>query len=50
MGICDANYFFTLIDIGAYGERSNGGIFRLTNEPKVQRETIKLTEIQTTEC
>ncbi|XP_020296624.1 uncharacterized protein LOC109861401 [Pseudomyrmex gracilis] len=28
LGICDAQYLFTFVDIGAYGRRSNGGIFR----------------------
>ncbi|KAJ8947069.1 hypothetical protein NQ318_019964 [Aromia moschata] len=28
LAICDANYSFTFIDIGAHGQRSDGGIFR----------------------
>lgn len=51
LGICDANNIFTLIEIGAYDRRSDGGIFRDSimgqkfnerqmNVPKPKRLTI----------
>ncbi|XP_071580467.1 putative nuclease HARBI1 [Temnothorax nylanderi] len=51
LGICDAKYIFTLVEIGAYGRRSDGGIFRDSimgqkfnerqmNVPKPKRLTV----------
>lgn len=31
LAICDAKYMFSFVDIGAYGRRSDGGIFRDSN-------------------
>ena len=47
MAVCDANYNFVLVDIGAYGSQSDGGIFR--NSVLGQRLENDLLELPTPE-
>ena len=54
LGTCDANYTFTIVDIGAYGYQSDGGVFwnsglgqRLLNGNLDLPEDAYLTETRT---
>lgn len=44
MAVCDADYIFTLVDIGAFGSQSDGGVFKeSTFRRALESGTIKLS-------
>nr|CAB3263116.1 uncharacterized protein LOC101243083 [Phallusia mammillata] len=58
MGVCDANYIFTMVDIGDSGHHSDGGIFANSSISKFLQEdsnippvcTLPLTSVEVPYC
>lgn len=43
MAIADANYKFNMVDIGAYGKDSDGGVFSNSNvQIRIENNSLKL--------